>query len=176
MDSHDLENLRSLIRDGRKTEAIAAARSLENLDLKGALDLVNAIEGGAGLVEVSSMVGQSAVVQSAAAQVGGSGQGWMAEVEDALARKQKILAIKIYREHAGVGLREAKDAVEALERRPGLASPSPSAASSGVSDQGLEAVKDAMRRGKKIEAIKLYRELKGVGLKEAKDAVESMVF
>jgi ribosomal protein L7/L12 len=33
-------------------------------------------------------------------------------------------------------------------------------------------VQDALRRGNKIEAIKIYRELTGVGLAEAKDAVE----
>ena len=36
-------------------------------------------------------------------------------------------------------------------------------------------VLDLIRRGRKIEAIKLYRELNaGVGLKQAKDAVEQM--
>ena len=34
---------------------------------------------------------------------------------------------------------------------------------------------DALRRGKMIEAIKIYREVTGVGLKEAKDAVEAIV-
>ncbi len=41
------------------------------------------------------------------------------------------------------------------------------------SDQDLPPqVLDALQRGQKIEAIKLLRELKGVGLKEAKDAVD----
>ena len=31
---------------------------------------------------------------------------------------------------------------------------------------------DALRRGNKIEAIKIYRELTGVGLAEAKQAIE----
>lgn len=35
-----------------------------------------------------------------------------------------------------------------------------------------EQLQDALRQGKKIEAIKRYRELTGAGLKEAKDAVE----
>jgi hypothetical protein len=35
-------------------------------------------------------------------------------------------------------------------------------------------VAEAVRQGKKIEAIKLYRQSTGVGLKEAKDAVEEM--
>jgi ribosomal protein L7/L12 len=33
---------------------------------------------------------------------------------------------------------------------------------------------DALRRGNKIEAIKIYRELTGVGLAEAKQAVDNM--
>lgn len=35
-------------------------------------------------------------------------------------------------------------------------------------------VRAYLRAGKKIQAIKVYRELTGVGLKEAKDAVERM--
>ena len=35
-------------------------------------------------------------------------------------------------------------------------------------------VQDALRRGNKIEAIKIYRELTGVGLAEAKQAVEDI--
>jgi len=33
-------------------------------------------------------------------------------------------------------------------------------------------IQDALRRGNKIEAIKIYRELTGVGLAEAKRAIE----
>ena len=33
-------------------------------------------------------------------------------------------------------------------------------------------VQDALRRGNKIEAIKIYRELTGVGLAEAKQAID----
>jgi ribosomal protein L7/L12 len=33
-------------------------------------------------------------------------------------------------------------------------------------------IQDALRRGNKIEAIKIYRELTGVGLAEAKDAID----
>ena len=33
-------------------------------------------------------------------------------------------------------------------------------------------IQDALRRGNKIEAIKIYRELTGVGLAEAKQAIE----
>ncbi|MGD6747767.1 ribosomal protein L7/L12 [Streptomyces sp. BH106] len=37
---------------------------------------------------------------------------------------------------------------------------------------GLDGVRALVRDGKKIEAIKAYREATGVGLKEAKDEVE----
>ena len=40
-------------------------------------------------------------------------------------------------------------------------------------DQVSERVKELARAGKKIEAIKMYREETGAGLKEAKDAVEA---
>ena len=33
-------------------------------------------------------------------------------------------------------------------------------------------VQDALRRGNKIEAIKIYREMTGVGLAEAKDVID----
>ena len=37
-----------------------------------------------------------------------------------------------------------------------------------------EGVKNYLRAGRKIEAIKCYREMTGVGLKDAKEAVEAM--
>jgi len=37
-------------------------------------------------------------------------------------------------------------------------------------------IEDAMRRGRKIEAIKILREQTGLGLKEAKEHVERMRF
>ena len=42
------------------------------------------------------------------------------------------------------------------------------------SDTGMDRVREALRRGRKIEAIKIYREARGVGLKDAKEAVERM--
>jgi ribosomal protein L7/L12 len=35
-------------------------------------------------------------------------------------------------------------------------------------------IQDALRRGNKIEAIKIYRELTGVGLAEAKQAIDGL--
>jgi ribosomal protein L7/L12 len=83
-------------------------------------------------------------------------------------RGQKIEAIKQYRERTRSGLKEAKDAVEALERGESL--PIPETILTTV-DQDIVLL---VREGKKIAAIKLYREKTGVGLAEAKAAVETL--
>jgi ribosomal protein L7/L12 len=83
----------------------------------------------------------------------------------------KIMAIKIYRELTGVGLKEAKDAVEAPDFAPPLAA---SPVSSTAHPARIEEVRAFIAAGHKIEAIKLYRELTGLGLRESKDAVEAM--
>ncbi len=43
-----------------------------------------------------------------------------------------------------------------------------------VAEPGLEQVAALLREGKKIEAIKVYRQLTDAGLREAKEAVERM--
>jgi hypothetical protein len=45
----------------------------------------------------------------------------------------------------------------------------------GKGDTYSQAVKAAVDAGRKIEAIKIYREETGVGLKEAKEAVDFLV-
>ena len=88
------------------------------------------------------------------------------QLQKLLHQGQKIEAIKVYREHSGASLHEAKQFVESLAvgERP----PAP-----GV-DVDLESQVLELCRTNKINAIKLYRERTGVGLKEAKDAVESL--
>ena len=81
---------------------------------------------------------------------------------------RKIEAIKLYRERTGAGLKEAKDAVEAIERGDMARMP-------GGIEGPLEAgLLGLLREGRKIEAVKRYREATGAGLKEAKDAVEAL--
>jgi len=102
-------------------------------------------------------------------------------VREPLERGQKIEAIKAYRNLTGAGLKEAKDALDQIEREmQGIptplnlnlvdARPKPATAPVDLDDH----FRDLIRKGNKIEAIKIYREYTGVGLKEAKDAVEAI--
>jgi ribosomal protein L7/L12 len=88
------------------------------------------------------------------------------DVRDALNRGDKITAIRLLRERTGIGLAEAKAAVEA-----GVVSSPPEVRHS--SDQLPAQVRAALMAGSKIEAIKLLREATGLGLKEAKDKVDA---
>ena len=95
-------------------------------------------------------------------------EDWKQEIRALLGEGQKIQAIKVYRERTGVGLRQAKEAVEAIERGESLSIPE-------MVDESFERELIALLdQGQKIQAIKLYRERTGVGLKKAKDAVEAI--
>jgi len=91
-----------------------------------------------------------------------------AELRELMAAGRKIEAIKRYRETTGAGLAEAKAALEALERGGPLAT-----GETPKSDLEAEIV-PLLEQCRKIEAIKLYRDRTGAGLKEAKDAVEAI--
>ncbi|WP_292677877.1 ribosomal protein L7/L12 [Nocardioides sp.] len=56
----------------------------------------------------------SAQVVAQPAALAGTEPDWMAEVRSLKAQGKVINAIKVYRENTGLGLKEAKDAVEAM--------------------------------------------------------------
>ena len=90
------------------------------------------------------------------------------QIQDLLAQGKKIDAIKQYREQTGAGLKAAKDVVEAIEQGRPLQR-------LREFDGGFEVeLTGLLQDGRKIEAIKRFREQTGVGLKEAKDAVERL--
>ena len=102
------------------------------------------------------------------------GEPDMAEVAALLARGNKIEAIKRVRALTGLGLKEAKDYVESIPAGPPLP-PLPSAElTQPAASDTLAEVQSLAARGQKLEAIKRYRELTGVGLKEAKDYVDRL--
>jgi ribosomal protein L7/L12 len=87
--------------------------------------------------------------------------------------RTKIAAIIALREETGMGLREARDAIESgmcgltAEQKFDLL-----LKHLGIEGPLLEWQELARDPARKIAAIKAYREATGVGLKEAKDAVE----
>lgn len=112
----------------------------------------------------------------------------IAEVDRLVAAGQKIQAIKLYRQHTGVRLQEAKDRIDhwsVSTTAPHLAAVSNAAAASSSITATPSSVRSALPASvvsevdrliagdQKIHAIKLVREHTGFGLKQAKDIVEA---
>lgn len=167
--------LRQLMTEQHKLEAIKHVRQMSGAGLREAKDYVEWLthQMGGGADEVDETGGNAGL--AAAAQDH--------ELLDLLTQGRKIEAIKRARELTGVGLKEAKDWVEMLERgeidisQPPLLPPLPSPPSPTFHISPEQAaydseVRDHLARGQKINAIKRVRELTGLGLKEAKDWVE----
>ncbi len=93
----------------------------------------------------------------------------------ALGRGDPIAAVKLVREATGLGLKDAKDALEAWQRAgtppaAGAMTGGP-AARTALAALPAEAVA-ALRAGRKLEAIRIVRAAAGIGLKEAREAVD----
>jgi ribosomal protein L7/L12 len=102
----------------------------------------------------------------------GTGERNMEEVWRLIMAGQKINAIKAYRQITGTGLKEAKAAVDHMtaDTKGALPQEQPAQRDSDLVDP--EKLQRLIREGHKIEAIKYFRQQRGVGLKEAKDAVD----
>jgi ribosomal protein L7/L12 len=85
-----------------------------------------------------------------------------------------IEAIKEYRRLTNASLRVAKDAVEAIIRDAGVGQPAPVSAAPVDNSSKRQQIMELIGRGRKIDAIKLYRQWTNAGLKEAKDYVEAI--
>ena len=109
-------------------------------------------------------------------------------VQRLLLAKNKLQAIRLSRESAGVGTKEAVEAIEAMDQEmsnvatrlaqletkvdfllrqlgidPATITPPPE-----------DLISEALRAGNRVQAIKIYRELHGGGIREAKEAVEAL--
>jgi ribosomal protein L7/L12 len=93
-----------------------------------------------------------------------------AAVQAALRQGNTIEAIKRLREATGLGLKESKDAIDRHLR--GM--PPAPAADSPATHAVPEAAVHAMQRGRKILAISIVRKHTGLGLADAKRAVEAI--
>jgi ribosomal protein L7/L12 len=119
------------------------------------------------MAALEQMASQGTFTPAGAGQADYINQAGMAAVQQMARTGHMIEAIKIYRLMTGSDLTTAKDAVEAMAAG---AQPMPAPAPQG----GMAVVEQMARSGRKIEAIKLYRQLTNAGLREAKDAVEAM--
>ena len=114
----------------------------------------------------------------------------IAQIDRLMAAGQKIQAIKVLRDHAKLGLKEAKDRIDhwsisttaahiaAVSNTSPTRSSIPSAHPSGPARSTVPAAVAAevdrlIAGNQKINAIKLVRQHTGLGLKEAKDIVDS---
>ena len=87
------------------------------------------------------------------------------QVRSLLGDGKKLEAVKLYKEQTDVSLLEAKNAVEAIQRN--ASPPEP------ASDMEAEVLR-LLEAGKKLEAVKMYKQQMGVQLIEAKQAVEAL--
>ena len=95
-----------------------------------------------------------------------------AEAAALIAKREIIMAVKLVRERTGCGLAEAKEWVD-THRHPGtLAGQGQSAATQPTIESAMPAIDVQIRSGNLIQAIKLYRDATGLGLKESKDFVD----
>ena len=92
------------------------------------------------------------------------------KVIEALIKGKKIDAITLLRKERSIGLKEAKEIVEAYQRHQEINPPDTAQSGAPILP---DVVMDAMMNGRKIKAIKLLRSMKGLGLAEAKARVEA---
>ena len=175
----------ALLREGRKIMAVKRYRELTGSGLAEAKAAIDALE-------QRLEAGEDAPSAPPPAPVAPDMDALAARVVALVQGGNTIEAIKVYREVTNVGLREAKEAVEAIEDRlrqappspppapfaappppPASVPPAPSAPRQSV-PVWLSPVVEQLRRGNKIEAIKAYRDATGVGLAEAKATVEAL--
>ncbi len=147
---HLVETIQRLLQERKKIQAIKLYRKATGVGLR---DAKRAVE----------RIARQREQETADSDAENGGQEKMEQVWRHIRAKQQIHAIKAYHEATGAGLTEAKRAVERMsveisQVEPDLIDPDKL--------QGL------IRSRQKLQAIKYYRQQRGVGLREAKDAVD----
>jgi ribosomal protein L7/L12 len=150
----DMDEVMRWLRAGRKIEAIKVYREMTGVGLREAKEAVDALERGEQVPTPTRTVGQYPA-------------DIVTQIE-ALIPHQKIMAIKLYREHTGVGLKSAKDAVEAIARGDSVGW------QSRVGQFDLEHVKQLIRSGRKIDAMIYYRQQLGLAPEDARAIVDTL--
>ena len=146
----DLDRVLALVAQGKKIDAIKEMRELTGL----------------GLAEAKAYVEQLTETPHAFHET----PDHTARVRELAAAGKKIEAIKVQRQYTGMGLKEAKQYVEAL----GTSGEPPAAPRAELSLSAMAMVRELVAAGKTIEAVKLVREDTGWGLRQSKEFVDSL--
>ena len=101
-----------------------------------------------------------------------SDEPWRREIVDLLSRRQKIEAIRRYREVTGAGLAEAARFVDTLGRT--LKTGELPTSTTDLTPELEQILVEQLRSGQFIQAIKHYREATGSDLYHSKQAVEAL--
>ena len=92
------------------------------------------------------------------------------EIRNELQAGRKLAAIKLYKGWTGSSLVAAKSYVESLPAGTGIAD-----LGNDLEGDQMDEILDAIQAGKKLQAIKLYRESNGLTLMESKKFVEQLM-
>jgi ribosomal protein L7/L12 len=159
----------ALIGAGKKIEAIKLQRELTGDGLKDAKEAIEAVKAP---LSVARPPERREVMPPAQLD-----QALLLLVREG----RKIEAIKLHREQTGLGLRESKDHIDALEAKGAAKAPRatarpppPDTRETIPPEQLDEALLPLLREGRKIEAIKLHREQTGLGLRESKSYIDAL--
>ena len=153
-----MDEVRNLVKAGRTLEAIRAYRDQTGAGLDDALAAVDRFQ--RELVPDEGMQPQADRSLSEAVSLEGP------DVTTLLQAGRKLDAIRIYREQTGASLKDATDMIKDLERKLDLADQSE-----------IEHSQDAatlLRAGRKLDAIRVYREQHGLSLKDATEAISDL--
>jgi len=94
------------------------------------------------------------------------------QIRSKLAAGRKLVAVKMYKDWTGSSLVDAKNSVERLQagNQMGVAE----FGNELESDQ-LDKILDAIEQGRKLNAVKLYKESAGASLMDAKEFIERLM-
>lgn len=150
-DAFNDPQIQTSIEQGQKIEAIKRYRELT----------------GAGLKESKEAIEYAMANPSHAKKKKAAYDTQDAGVRDLIQEGRLDEAVEVYRKFAGVDAYTARDAVAEIEGELRLGTESASV----VAETELRAL---LQQGKKIEAIKAYRQATGLGLEEARNAIEAI--
>lgn len=83
---------------------------------------------------------------------------------------RKLDAVKLYRDFTGANLTGAVRAIDAFDPQAPAATPT----APQLSEADQQRLNDLLAAGQTVQAIKLFRELTGLSLQEAKQAIDAM--